>query len=103
MAQFRQQIRGRHVHGSVVRGASGAVGEEAGDDAGVDAAGEGERREAGFGREGVSREPGEEGGGAEEACVWELGCVRVRVDEAGEEEGVGAAGADRFGGGPAWW
>lgn len=65
--------------GRVVGGRGGAVGEQAGDDAGVDSSGEGEVGEAAFGREGVGLEPGEEGGVAEEACVGELGGVGVGI------------------------
>ncbi len=71
------------MNGGMVGGGSGTVEQGGGDGAGVDAGGVGEGAERGFKWEGVSGEPGEEGGVAEEAGVGELGSVGVAVYEDG--------------------
>lgn len=65
--------------GCEVGGCCGAVGEGAGDAAGVDAVGGGEVGEGGFEGESVFVEPGEEGGAAEDAGVGVLGGMNVGV------------------------
>lgn len=55
------------------------MGKSPGDAAGVDAAGPRGVREGGFEGEGVTLEPVEEGGGAEDARVGVLGSVDVGV------------------------
>lgn len=56
-AEVREQVGGGDGDGGVVGGGGGAVGEGAGDDAGVDALGGGEGGEGGFHGEGVRVEP----------------------------------------------
>lgn len=67
------------MDGGEVGGCCCAVGEGAGDAAGVDAAGEGEGGEGGFEREGVGMEPVEEGTFAKDTGVGMLGGVDVGV------------------------
>lgn len=88
MADFREEICSGDVYGGVIRCGCGPVGEGAVDDAVVDCTGEGEVREGGLSREGVRCEPIEEGGRAEEAGIWVLGGVDVRIYKPREEKPV---------------